>query len=113
MAKKFRELIEKMPADRQARIERRAEELLVEMPLQAVREARNLSQQHLASRMNQSQSAVSRLERRTDMYISTLRSYIQALGGSLDIVARFPEGSVRIDQFTELSAGGTAEPGAD
>lgn len=106
MAKKFRELVDRMPSERRARIERRVEEMLEEMPLQAVRQARSLSQQHLASRMKQSQSAVSRLERRTDMYISTLRSYIRAMGGDLDIIARFPEGSIRIEQFTELEPGG-------
>jgi hypothetical protein len=42
------------------------------------------------------------MERRTDMYISTLRSYIEAMGGKLDIIARFPDGKVHINQFEEI-----------
>jgi transcriptional regulator with XRE-family HTH domain len=76
--------------------------MLAEMPLHELRRARELSQEHLAREMNQGQSAISRLERRTDMYISTLRRYVQALGGELDIIARFPDGSVRVEQFTAL-----------
>jgi hypothetical protein len=49
--------------------------------------------------MQTSQSEVSKLEQRTDAYVSTLQSYVRALGGELDIVARFPDGCVRISQF--------------
>ena len=104
MARKFRDLIDAMPPERQERIRRRADEMLAEMPLHELRRARKLSQEHLAAAMKQGQSAVSRLERRTDMYITTLRSYIRALGGELDIIARFPEGDVRITQFEEIAA---------
>ena len=48
-------------------------------------------------------ATISKLERRTDMYLSTLRSYIQAMGGDLEITARFPEGEIRIDQFSDLA----------
>jgi len=47
-------------------------------------------------------TSISRMERRTDMYISTLRSYIEAMGGQLDIIARFPEGAVQINQFEDI-----------
>ncbi len=50
--------------------------------------------------MQTTQSEVSKLEQRTDTYVSTLHSYIRALGGELDIVARFPDGCVRISQFS-------------
>jgi transcriptional regulator with XRE-family HTH domain len=109
MAKKFRDLIAAMPPERQERIRRGTEELIAEMPLHELRRARELSQEHLAREMNQSQSAISRLERRTDMYLSTMRRYVRALGGELEVIARFPEGSVRVDQFTAL---GEAEPEA-
>jgi transcriptional regulator with XRE-family HTH domain len=109
MAKKFRDLIAAMPPERQERIRRGTEELIAEMPLHELRRARELSQEHLAHEMNQSQSAISRLERRTDMYLSTMRRYVRALGGELEIIARFPEGSVRVDQFTAL---GETEPEA-
>jgi transcriptional regulator with XRE-family HTH domain len=74
------------------------------MALDELREARALTQEHLAERMDIGQSAVSKLERRTDMYLSTLRSIIKAMGGELEIRANFPEGSVRITQFRKLSA---------
>jgi len=48
------------------------------------------------------QAAVSKLERRTDMYLRTLRSYIEAMGGQLEIIARFPGQAVRIMQFETL-----------
>ncbi len=51
--------------------------------------------------LNVNQAAVSKLERRTDMYVSTLREFVRAMGGELEITARFPEGTVRINQFEE------------
>ncbi|HET7231631.1 MAG TPA: helix-turn-helix transcriptional regulator [Longimicrobium sp.] len=101
-----------MPEERQERIRRMSDGLMAEMPLHELRRARELSQEHLASAMNQSQSAISRLERRTDMYLSTLRRYVRALGGELDIIARFPEGSVRVDQFTALGEDDPSEAAA-
>ncbi|MBW7925859.1 MAG: XRE family transcriptional regulator [Burkholderiaceae bacterium] len=71
------------------------------MPLAELRHAHSLSQQALAERLGINQAAVSKLERRTDMYVSTLRQYIEAMGGELHIVARFPEGEVRIRSFSE------------
>ena len=64
--------------------------------------ARELSQVALADLLEASQLEVSRIEHRTDLYVSTLRRYVEAMGGELDIVARFPDGSVRINQFEEL-----------
>jgi transcriptional regulator with XRE-family HTH domain len=69
------------------------------MHLNELRRARRITQGRLASAMQTTQSEVSKLEQRTDTYISTLQNYIRALGGELDIVARFPDGSVRISQF--------------
>jgi transcriptional regulator with XRE-family HTH domain len=99
MAKKFRDLVEAMPAERQERIRRAADEMLADMPLHELRRARELSQEHVAAAMGQGQSAISRLERRSEMYISTLRRYVHALGGELEIIARFPDGSVRLDPY--------------
>ena len=48
------------------------------------------------------QPAIAKIEKRTDMYLSTLRNMIMAMGGTLDLVARFPEGSVKIKQFADL-----------
>jgi len=67
-----------------------------------------MSQDQLARELHVKQANVSKIERRTDMYISTLRSYVQAMGGDLEIIARFSHGSVKIDQFEEMNAKGTA-----
>ena len=102
MAKKFSELRGRMPKERRDGAAARAKALLAEMPLQGLRQARRLSQEELAESLGQRQSGVSKLEQRTDMYVSTLRRYIEAMGGHLDIVARFPEGDVRINQFEDI-----------
>ena len=91
-----------MSPERQARIEARAQTLLDEMPLHELRQARGLSQQVLAELLKVQQPAIAKMERRTDMYISTLRSHIEAMGGQLEVIARFPEGSVKINNFSEL-----------
>jgi transcriptional regulator with XRE-family HTH domain len=114
MAKKFRELYDKLPAERRERIEGRVGDLKAEMPLHELREALHLTQVQLAEAMGIGQGNVSKLERRTDMYVSTLRNFVQALGGELEICARFPEGSVVISQFgqatTEASPRRAAAP---
>lgn len=61
-----------------------------------------MSQEELARILGVNQASVSKLERRTDMYIRTLRRFVEAMGGELEITARFPEGCVRIRQFEEL-----------
>ena len=71
------------------------------MPLNELRQARALSQVKLAETLHVNQAAVSKIERRTDMYISTLRAYIRAMGGDLEIVANFPDGEVKIANFGE------------
>ena len=78
--------------------------MLDSMPLQELRHARNLSQEQLAQTLSVKQAAVSKLEKRTDMYISTLRNFIKAMGGDLEIIATFPDGSVQISQFENIAA---------
>lgn len=101
MAKKFSELRNKMSLERRARIEARVKAALQEMPLHELRRARDLTQVTLAKVMGTSQGEVSKIEQRTDVYLSTLRSYLEAMGGELEIVARFPDGAVKISQFSE------------
>ena len=84
------------------RAARKTEEMLREMPLHELRQARQLSQETLAQVLGTNQAGVSKMERRTDMYVSTLRRYLRAMGGDLEITARFPDGSVRINQFEDL-----------
>lgn len=103
MSKKFRQILEQMSPERQQRIANRTAELLGELPLHELRKARDLSQEELASTLGVNQATISKLERRTDMYISTMRRFVDAMGGELEITARFPEGTVAIDQFSTLT----------
>ncbi len=98
----FKELTKGFSEARQARVVARVSELKHEMALHELRQARERSQQDLARELNVGQPAVAKLERRADMYVSNLRRYVEALGGSLEITARFPEGSVSITNFGEL-----------
>jgi|SRR5690349_9416684 len=102
MAKKFAELRAQMSQAHREGAATRTAEMMAAMPLNELRQARKLSQEMLAATLGQRQSGISKLERRTDMYVSTLRSYVEAMGGSLDIVAHFPDGDVRIKQFEGL-----------
>jgi DNA-binding XRE family transcriptional regulator len=102
MAKKFSKLVKKMSPESQEWVKREVEKTLAEMPLQELRNARGLSQMMLAEALHIQQPAIAKLEKRTDMYISTLRSHIRAMGGELDIIARFPEGDVRITNFSQI-----------
>ena len=79
-------------------------EMAEEMPLHELRRARGLSQKSLAEVLHVAQPAIAKMERRTDMYLSTLRSHIEAMGGVLEIVAKFPEGSVKINNFQALGS---------
>ena len=81
-----------------------ARQMLAEMPLNELRQARGLSQKMLAEVLHVQQPSIAKIEKRTDMYLSTLRSHIEAMGGELDVIARFPDGSVRINNFTDLGA---------
>jgi len=84
-----------------AESETMARAMMQEMPLQELRTARGLSQQTLAAALNIQQPAVAKMEKRTDMYLSTLRRHIRAMGGELDIVARFPDGDVHIQNLSQ------------
>lgn len=102
MAKKFEELRSGMTPEAQAMVEKKAQEMLSKMPLNELRQARGLSQKKLAEALHIQQPSIAKMERRTDMYISTLRSHVEAMGGSLEILAKFPEGTVQIDNFSDL-----------
>jgi hypothetical protein len=103
MAIRLDDFVAKLPKKRQEAIKKRTAELIAEeATLRQVREARERSQEALGKMLHIKQAAVSKLERRTDMYLSTLRSYIEAMGGKLEIIARFPNRAVRITQFEAL-----------
>jgi transcriptional regulator with XRE-family HTH domain len=103
MTKPFHILKNKMKPERRKAAEERARKILAEMPLQELRQARHLTQETLAKNLSVKQAAVSKMENRTDMYISTLRNMIKAMGGDLEIIARFPDGEVKISQFKEIN----------
>lgn len=99
--RKWSELKARMSPEAQAKVAQLTEQMIAEMPLEHLRAARQLTQTNLAQVLGVNQSAISKLEKRSDMYLSTLRSYIEAMGGTLDIQAVFPEGAVRIEIFHE------------
>ena len=99
MAKSFKIREQRMSASARARSEEKARKLMAEMPLNEMRVARELTEEHLAKLLMVKQASVSKLERRADMYVSTLRGFVRAMGGDLEITARFPEGEIRISQF--------------
>jgi len=102
MAKNFRELRAKMSREAQAASAAERRRLLDEMSLHQLRRARELTQTKIADELHIGQGDVSKLERRTDMYVSTLASYLQAVGADLEIRAVFPDGhAVKITQFSE------------
>jgi transcriptional regulator with XRE-family HTH domain len=72
------------------------------MALDELRQAREMTQVHLAKILGVNQAAVSKLERRADMYVTTLQDFVKALGGELKIIARFPEGTIEIRQFEDV-----------
>lgn len=102
MAKNFKTLLAKMSPEARARVEKGAQSMVAEMALDELREALDLTQEHLAELLHVKQAAISKVERRSDMYISTLRKFIRAMGGELDIRVIFPAGEVRINQFREV-----------
>jgi transcriptional regulator with XRE-family HTH domain len=102
MAHKWEEVRGKFSPEREARIRRKVEATLNVMRLDQIREARSLTQTRLAEALGVNQGAVSKLERRTDMYVSTLRGYLKAMGAELQIKAVFPDGEVLIDHFEDV-----------
>jgi transcriptional regulator with XRE-family HTH domain len=83
--------LKRLPATRRKKINKRAKELIAqEMTLRDLRKALELTQADISSRLHMNQEAISRLERRSDLLLSTLVSYIKAMGGELSLTAKFP-----------------------
>ena len=104
MATKLSDIMAQLPPEQRAKIEARAQELILEnMTLQDMRKARKLTQESMAELLGIRQDSVSRLEKRADLLLSTLRSYVKAMGGALKLVAEFPDRpSVIISALGEL-----------
>ncbi len=104
MAKTFDELVNGTTSKQtRVRADRRARELLGELLLSEMRRLAGKSQREVAQTLGIKQPSLSKLESQSDMQISTLRRIVAALGGELDVIARFPKGAVKIDQFDEPS----------
>lgn len=87
MAKKLDDLMAALPAERRKRVVERSMELAT---LKDLRRAAEQTQQELAAVLGVGQDTISRLEKRSDMLLSTLRHYVEGMGGKLELVARFP-----------------------
>ncbi len=99
MGKNFKALREKMSPESRERSRALAAKYRAEMPLDELREAREMTQTHLARILRVNQAAVSKMERRADVYVSTLQGFVKAMGGELKITAKFSDGEVEIKQF--------------
>ncbi len=99
---KWSELEAKMSAAARAESERLLKDLRKEMPLHELRAARRLTQQQLARTLDMTQAAVSQMEKRTDMYLSTLENFVEAMGGHLEMYAVFPDGAVKLSLDQEV-----------
>ncbi len=102
--RKFSELADRVRADpeRAARVDSYKRALLRELSLGELRAARRRTQAELAKKLKTTQPGVSRLEHQADLYVSTLRSYVEALGGKLEIHGVFPDARIPIATFRSL-----------
>jgi len=92
MGATLQEMMDRLSDERREKIEKRSAELIAEeMTLCDLRRARTLTQQRLAEKLKVRQDSISRLEKRSDLMLSTLRGYVAAMGGELVIVALFPD----------------------
>src|SRR6266567_9151045 len=98
---KWSELEAKMSAAARAESERLLKDLRKEMPLYELRAARRLTQQQLAKTLDLTQAAVSQMEHRTDVYLSTLENFVEAMGGHLEMYAVFGDGKIKLTCATE------------
>jgi transcriptional regulator with XRE-family HTH domain len=91
-----------LPAGRRSKIAARTQQLIAEeMALRHLRQARDLTQQTIAELLDIDQAGISKIESRSDMLLSTLRSYVKAMGGSLRLLAEFPDGIAELSSLGE------------
>lgn len=99
--KPFKNLTKGFSDERRAKIEEKKSELREEMALQELRLAIGVSQEELAKQLNVLQPAIAKIEKRSDIKISSLSKMIEAMGGTLEIKAHFPYGDVTITNYTK------------
>ena len=105
MSKSFKKLLADMPEERLGKIKIKTDVLKNELALKELRQAMELTQEELAKELHVNQAAVSKFESQSDIYISTLRKILFAMGGELKIVAHFDDGDVLINQFDDIRKG--------
>ena len=103
MTRSFSELTKDLSPERRERIEQRKEQLREEMTLSELRKAFLLTQDTLATTLNVKQAEISKIENRADMLMSTLRNFVQAMGGDLEVRAVFPDRTIEIANFSSLA----------
>ena len=103
MARKFKELTKGFSKKRRGRVDAKKEVLRKEMELAELRQALLLTQSTLAENLGVGQAEVSKIESRTDMFVSTLGRFIKAMGGTLEIRAVFPDRAIIIKDFSSLA----------
>ncbi|HEY1615691.1 MAG TPA: XRE family transcriptional regulator [Rhizomicrobium sp.] len=91
-----------MTPEQRANAEKKTASFRKEMTLGELRQARLLTQETLGETLQVGQASIAKMEKRADMYVSNLRRFIEAMGGELDIVAKFPEGAVKIANFADI-----------
>lgn len=104
MATALKDRLKKLPSARRKKINKRTKELIAtEMTLRDLRKALELTQADISSKLHMNQEAVSRLERRSDLLLSTLISYIKAMGGELNLTAKFPNRpAIKLSGFEDI-----------
>ena len=115
MTAKWKDVRRPLSPERESRLAGKIRAEVERLPLADIRKARALTQTRLAEILQINQAAVSKIEQRSDMYLSTLRSYIEAMGGSLEIRAVFPEAEILLDHLgseTEALASAQGRPTA-
>ena len=105
MPKRFADLVARLPKEQRERAAARRDQILREISLKQLRLALRLTQVELAGTLRVNQAAVSKMERQYDMYISTLRRVLEAMGARLKIIAEFPDGQIVISQFHQKARG--------
>ncbi len=93
------------PKEQRERAAARRDEILREISLKQLRRALRLTQVELAGTLRVNQAAISKMESQYDMYISTLRRVLEAMGARLKIIAEFPDGQIVISQFHQKARG--------
>jgi DNA-binding XRE family transcriptional regulator len=108
MARNFKELEAKMSPERRARIATVTRKKIEQIEFSELREEMKFTQAELAEKLKKTQATVSQLESRSDWHLSTLREYIEALGGKIEVSAIFPRRTIRITNLATTAKKATS-----